>query len=232
MVISVASVNRINAQQTLFIDKQEYSCASAFNIAVRTKKINNVVAMQGTVIWDTSVVKYNGISYGSSAIALDATNMNLSSTANGYLTFLWFDNNLQGRASIDSASLFTINFTTNGTGKGTGLVQFANTPTPMEIDTLWAGNIPVNNTAAVFTDGYVVTPYFYNFTGAGNWTVASNWKDNMVPPAVLPACSEIIIGPASINECILDIPQTISTGAKITVIAGKRLTIAGNLILQ
>jgi hypothetical protein len=65
--------------------------------------------------------------------------MNLSSTTNGSLTFLWFDNNLQGQATVDSTQLFTINFSTNGSGKGTGLVQFSNTPTQLEIDTLAAG---------------------------------------------------------------------------------------------
>ena len=140
MTILVVIGTGANAQQALFIDKQEYSCASNFNIAVRTKNINNVVALQGTIVWDTAVVKYSGITYGTSAIILDASNMNLSSTTNGSLTFLWFDNNLQGQATVDSTQLFTINFSTNGSGKGTGLVQFSNTPTQLEIDTLGAGS--------------------------------------------------------------------------------------------
>lgn len=117
------------------------------------------MALQGTVRWDTAVVKYNSISFGASAITLNSTNINLSATSAGYLTFLWYDNNLQGQATNDSTSLFSISFTKNGNGKGKGLVRFSNTPTQLEIDSLGAGGTPVNNTNAAFTDGYIITPF-------------------------------------------------------------------------
>jgi len=48
-----------------------------------------------------------------------------------------------------------------------------------------------------------------------------------VPPAALPAQSEIIIDPVSNGECILNIPQTILAGAKMVVATNKKFKING-----
>ncbi|MEP7166016.1 MAG: hypothetical protein ABI741_15040, partial [Ferruginibacter sp.] len=72
----------------------------------------------------------------------------------------------------------------------------------------------------------------FTFTGTGNWNVASNWSNNTIPPAVLPACSQIFIDPPAGEECILNVTQTIAQGAKITVMSNKKFRIPGDLILQ
>ncbi|MEO6489696.1 MAG: proprotein convertase P-domain-containing protein [Ferruginibacter sp.] len=72
----------------------------------------------------------------------------------------------------------------------------------------------------------------YTFTGSGNWNIASNWTNNIIPPAVLPSCSEIFIDPPLGQECLLNITQTISPGAKITVKTNKLFRIPGNLLIQ
>ena len=220
------------AQKSLFIDKQEYSCATSFNVPVRTKNISNVVALQGSIVWDTSVIRYNGISFTSSAISFNSANVNTSSSSNGRLSFLWFDPNVQGQTVIDSTALFTISFTRNGNGNGKGYINFSNSPTPLEMDTTDAQGQPLNNFDAVFTNGYVNTPYVYRFTGSGNWSQVANWQNNQQPPAVLPACSEIIISPAGTSACLLDVQQTVSAGAKLSVADGKRFIVPGNLIIQ
>jgi 1,4-alpha-glucan branching enzyme len=72
----------------------------------------------------------------------------------------------------------------------------------------------------------------YSFIGNGNWADAANWTYNRVPPSPLPAGAEIFINPQSGGECILNVSQTISPGAKFTVIAGKKLSIPLNLTIQ
>lgn len=72
----------------------------------------------------------------------------------------------------------------------------------------------------------------YTFTGKDNWSDAANWTNNTKPPAILPAGNEIIINPIGDGECIINQPQTISSGAKITVITGKKLKVNGNLLIQ
>ena len=72
----------------------------------------------------------------------------------------------------------------------------------------------------------------YTFTGNGSWDVADNWSNKTIPPATLPAGSEIVIRPAVSGECVLNTLQTISPGSKITVQNDKQFRIAGNLTIQ
>ncbi len=79
---------------------------------------------------------------------------------------------------------------------------------------------------------YVSKGATYTFTGNGNWNVASNWENNSIPPATLPSGAEIIINHQAGGECVLNVTQTISQGAKFTVIAGKNFRIPLNLTIQ
>lgn len=71
----------------------------------------------------------------------------------------------------------------------------------------------------------------YIFTGTGDWNVPANWAGNTVPPNPLPAGNEIIIDPSA-GDCILNISQTISPGAKLRVSKNKNLLLPGNLTVQ
>lgn len=72
----------------------------------------------------------------------------------------------------------------------------------------------------------------YVFTGNGKWSNAANWLNNMLPPAILPAGSEIIVNPQNGMACIVDVSQNILTGAKFTLLPNKKMTVNGNLIVQ
>jgi hypothetical protein len=72
----------------------------------------------------------------------------------------------------------------------------------------------------------------YIFIGDGNWNIPTNWYYNTIPPASLPAGSMIQIDPVITGECVLNIAQDILPGATITIMAGKKMRIIGNLILQ
>lgn len=71
----------------------------------------------------------------------------------------------------------------------------------------------------------------YTFNGNGNYNDAGNWENGLMPPATLPAGSTIVINPAGIGECTLNIAQQIGAGAYFTVMPGKKLFINGNLHL-
>ncbi|MES2648763.1 MAG: hypothetical protein V4717_17940 [Bacteroidota bacterium] len=75
-------------------------------------------------------------------------------------------------------------------------------------------------------------PVVYTFTGNGNWNINSNWSNNMIPPNPLPPLSEIIISPAVDGSCILNIPQTVQPGGKLTVQQDKAFVILGKLTVQ
>ena len=76
----------------------------------------------------------------------------------------------------------------------------------------------------------ITTTYLFN--GNGNWSTANNWLTNSKPPNNITNNAEIIIAPISAGECVLDINQIISPGAKLTVQTGKQFRIMGNLNIQ
>ena len=83
-----------------------------------------------------------------------------------------------------------------------------------------------------FAPEAVASTIIYTFTGDGNWDVAANWSNNTIPPALLPAFSEIVIDPIINGQCVLNISQTISKNAIITVRTGKKMIVPGALTIQ
>lgn len=71
----------------------------------------------------------------------------------------------------------------------------------------------------------------YTFTGSGNWNIQSNWLNNSMPPSTLGPCGEIIVDPVAGQECILNVPQTVMAGSKITVKLNKKFRVMGNLTI-
>lgn len=72
----------------------------------------------------------------------------------------------------------------------------------------------------------------YTFTGNGNWNDVNNWDNHIFPPASINVGSEIIISPVQGGQCILNIPYTVTAGAKLTVSAAKSFIVKGNLKLN
>ncbi len=81
---------------------------------------------------------------------------------------------------------------------------------------------------------FIATPLavVYTFTGNGNWNVAANWAGNTVPPNPLPAGQSIVINHVDGGNCVLNVSQTISSGASLTIQTGKNLLVPGNLTIQ
>ena len=77
--------------------------------------------------------------------------------------------------------------------------------------------------------GTITVAKQYVFTGDGNWDITTNWMYNQIPPAYLPAKDEILIDPIPGGECILNVVQHLSADSKLTVNAGKKFRIPGNL---
>ncbi len=65
----------------------------------------------------------------------------------------------------------------------------------------------------------------YRFVGNGNWSNRLNWENGIMPPSVLFEGDTIVIDHAAGGQCVLDIPQYISTAASIIVNSGKVLVV-------
>lgn len=76
--------------------------------------------------------------------------------------------------------------------------------------------------------GSINTTSVYTFIGTGNWSDPNNWVNGLVPPSDLQGNDRIIINPAGTGECILDVAQHISAGAKLTVNPGKKFRVLGD----
>jgi len=70
------------------------------------------------------------------------------------------------------------------------------------------------------------------FIGNGNWSDSSNWLNNSLPPASLPAGYEIDISPSQGGVCILDTPQTIAPSGILVIEPNAQFTIEGNLVIS
>lgn len=72
----------------------------------------------------------------------------------------------------------------------------------------------------------------YTFTGNGNWSVATNWSNNTIPPNPLPDGSIIYITPSPGDSCVLDVSQTISPGANLIIGAGANFVLSGGVVIN
>lgn len=100
-------------------------------------------------------------------------------------------------------------------------------------DAVEAKDLAQNNFKKFRSDMVAISSSWkYIFNGNGNWTVPSNWKDKIVPPETLPGTQEIWIDPITNGECLLNVNQHISTGARITVKPGGHLRVPGVLVMD
>ena len=93
-----------------------------------------------------------------------------------------------------------------------------------------AGNAYFNSAPAVEKSFVVLSSSnTFTFNGNGNWDNPANWTNGIIPPANLQEGFQIFINPAFNGECILNVPQTISKNAILTITAGAKFKILGNL---
>ena len=118
----------------------------------------------------------------------------------------------------------------------TPAVVGVNWPAYMNVSTVW-NNAQFIWSSNLILDNYVLTRKTikgptYTFTGNGNWTQASNWLNNKMPPTNLPNGSTIVIDPVTGGQCFLNISQHIPSQGSLIVKPGKIFQMAGNLMIQ
>ncbi len=159
--IILAVTFQIHAQnkKTLFLDKVDTICTNTkVDFNVRTKNITNIIGFQGSIGWDSTIITFDSLMYGSNtgSINLNDSNTNIQ-IAGSYLNFVWVDSFAQ--TVPDNSILFTIRFTvTNPKGNKTPVYfnKSGTNKTPLEIDTLDLNTlIPVATTDTAFINGYI-----------------------------------------------------------------------------
>jgi hypothetical protein len=69
----------------------------------------------------------------------------------------------------------------------------------------------------------------YTFTGNGNWSKASNWANNIIPPSKLPNGSSIFISPQVGDSCVLNTPHKNLPGSNMVISTGAKFIIRGGI---
>lgn len=72
----------------------------------------------------------------------------------------------------------------------------------------------------------------YMFVGNGNWTDASNWSDNVIPPSTSLLTTIITIKPSSGGQCVVNTQISIPKSSKLIVENSKLLRMNSNLTFQ
>jgi len=120
----------------MFIPEIDSVCSNNF-IYVPVKSINfrNVMDFQGTIKWDSTILKLDSIFINTSVPYF--SNMNVDSNFNlthSFLTFLWADGSHNLTLS-DSTTLFRMRYKILKSSQVSSAIYFTNSPTDIQIDT-------------------------------------------------------------------------------------------------
>ncbi len=125
---------------SLLIDSVVGMQTQLVNVPIRAWAFQDIISMQGTFAFDTSVINYSTVvNFGLPDLSL--SNFGTTQTSNGLLSFSWFDQDLMGETYADSAILFELVFEIHGDVGDFGEVLLNSELTPIEFVKL--GNIPI-----------------------------------------------------------------------------------------
>lgn len=129
-----------NETFTLLIDTVVGMQTQLVNVPIRAWAFNEIISMQGTFAFDTSVISYSGVvNFGLPDLSL--ANFGTTQANNGLLSYSWFDQDLMGETYADSAVLFELVFQVDGDVGDFGYVISNSDLTPIEVVEL--GNIVI-----------------------------------------------------------------------------------------
>ncbi len=146
-----------NTTKTVFIDNIDSVCNNLLvNFPVRAKNFNNITGIQGTIKWDSTVLKFDSLllNTNTSVIKFYDTTTNLQ-LANGFLTFLWTDSNFVGVSIPDSSILFTLRLKVINAVNYTTPIYFSPSPTMLEIVAADSSFISYIVTDTAWQSGYI-----------------------------------------------------------------------------
>lgn len=116
---------------TIFMDSVITNTGASVAVPVRVKEFVEMVAIQGTIDWDTAIAVFDSVEqFG--LPSLFNTNFGTNFAPGGQLTFSWDDPSLQGVTLPDSAIIFALRFTAVGAAGTQTPTDFIQSPTPLE----------------------------------------------------------------------------------------------------
>ncbi len=118
-----------DAIASFFIDSLTASPSTQVAVRVRASGFANIIGMQGSIQFDSSVLSFVSIT-GFGLPGMSAANFGVQA---GKITYLWDDGSLTGVSLPDSSSMFSVVFNVIGSIGQSSSVSFVNAPTPPEV---------------------------------------------------------------------------------------------------
>ncbi|GIV32880.1 MAG: hypothetical protein KatS3mg031_0415 [Chitinophagales bacterium] len=116
----------------LFADSAGGLPGRQVEISVRGLRFQNILSMQGTLLFDTAVARVDSITY-MGLPGLSVVGFGLNEIPFGKIRYAWYDTSLTGVTRPDSAVLFTMRFTLKGNAGAETPVVFASNPLALEV---------------------------------------------------------------------------------------------------
>ncbi|HMX85183.1 MAG TPA: gliding motility-associated C-terminal domain-containing protein [Saprospiraceae bacterium] len=111
----------------------------------------DILTAQFTFAWDPAVIKFDSVN-NFKLQGLTGNNIGTSKTAQGLLSFSWFDVNASGKSLNDGDVLFTVCYTAVGSAGDESPLWFAGSPIKTEVTDIYSNGEDIG---AVTTDGSV-----------------------------------------------------------------------------
>ncbi len=165
---------------TIYADTVSGNNGTKVTVKFKVKNFTNIIGMQGTFSWTTSVVTFDTINtYGLPSMSV--ANFGLGQQGTGKITFSWNDPTLNGVTLANGTVVWQVVYDVVGSGGASTTVDFVNTPTSMEFtDNTFnvithctnTGLITVTSSPCPDPSGLSVTGVTQN-SGVFNWTSAN-----------------------------------------------------------
>ena len=138
------------------------TCNSTVDIPVKVKNFQSLLSLQFSMGWDTSKLKFKGITgYGPNVLALTNTNFGISNAVAGQLIFSWNDANQQAQSLTDSTAVFVLQFNVFGNNGSTAAIDFFNTPATIEAIDAGLNTVPVTTVSGAVSINCTVSNPLY-----------------------------------------------------------------------
>ena len=131
-IILCLFAHNVRANVSLIMENQQATQGSQITVPIKVKDFNNIISVQGTIQFNPLILSYASVQN----FGLPDMNFNSFGTtqsANGKITFSWYQTQLIGQNLPDSAVIFTLKFNVIGNTGQTSPLTFSNSPTVLEI---------------------------------------------------------------------------------------------------
>ena len=159
------------SEVTLKFDSVNGIQGSQVTVSCSAINFSNINSAQGTILFDNTVVSFDGIGYYGLP-GLNAACFGLTQLSQGKITFSWNDPDLVGQDIADGEAVFSLNFVLTGSTGQHSNISLIDTPTPVELSDsslnllsvgLVSGNIGITGSTGVLgieIDSVIGTPGF------------------------------------------------------------------------